>query len=97
MAIVGSFFTKCYYAFCLDDKTDLTTLEKSPLLKELAQTSAVRMGASALGEFLCSLIPVAGSAAAAVISFTTTRDLLQKSLKELEDQARKVLREAGLE
>uniref|UniRef100_A0A3B4DE52 IRG-type G domain-containing protein n=1 Tax=Pygocentrus nattereri TaxID=42514 RepID=A0A3B4DE52_PYGNA len=103
-----SFFTRCYYAFCLDDKSleklservnkpDLTTLEKSPLLKELAQTSAVRMGVSALGQFLCSLIPVAGSAAAADISFTTTRDLLQKSLKELADEARKVLREAGLE
>ncbi|XP_036444762.1 interferon-inducible GTPase 5-like [Colossoma macropomum] len=108
MAIVGSFFTKCYHAFGLDDKSleklserlnkpHLKTLEKSPLLTELAEASALRMGTSAIGEFLCSLIPVAGSVAAAAISFTTTHDLLQKGLKELADEARKVLREAGLQ
>ncbi|KAL7844806.1 hypothetical protein SRHO_G00233450 [Serrasalmus rhombeus] len=106
-SIVATFFTRCYYAFGLDDKSleklservnkpDLKTLEKSPLLKKLAQTSAVRMGVAACVEFLCSLVPGPGSAAAAAISFTTTRDLLQKGLKELADEARKVLREAGL-
>ncbi|KAL7844807.1 hypothetical protein SRHO_G00233460 [Serrasalmus rhombeus] len=108
MAMVGSFFTTCYHMFGLDDKSleklservnkpPLKNLDKSPLLKKLAQTSAVRMGASAVGEFLCSLIPGPGSAAAAAISFTTTSDLLQKGLKELADEARKVLREAGLD
>ncbi|KAL6470814.1 hypothetical protein MHYP_G00219330 [Metynnis hypsauchen] len=108
VAIVGSFFTACYHAFGLDDKSleklsdrvnkpHLKTLEKSSLLKGLAQTSTVRLGASALGEFLCSLVPGPGSLTAASISFTTTRDLLQKGLKELADEARKVLREAGLE
>ncbi|KAL7844809.1 hypothetical protein SRHO_G00233480 [Serrasalmus rhombeus] len=108
MVIVGSFFTACYRNFGLNDKSlkklservnkpHLMTLKKSPLLKKLAQTSAVRMGLSALGESLCSLIPVAGNIAAAAISFTTTHDLLQIGLKELADEARKVLREAGLE
>ncbi|XP_037401636.1 interferon-inducible GTPase 5-like [Pygocentrus nattereri] len=108
MAMVGSFFTTCYHIFGLDDKSlkklservnkpHLKNLDKSPLLKELAQNSAARMGVSAVGEFLCSLIPGPGSIAAAAISFTTTRDLLQKGLKKLADEARRVLREAGLQ
>ena len=107
-AIVGAFFTRCYYAFGLDDKSleklaervnkpHLMTLNKSPLLQELAQTSAIRMGGSALGEFLCSLIPGVGNAAAAAISFSMTRNLLQKGLEVLAEEARQVLREAGLE
>ncbi|XP_037401633.1 interferon-inducible GTPase 5-like isoform X2 [Pygocentrus nattereri] len=109
MAIVGSFFTTCYHIFGLDDKSleklservnkpHLKNLDKSPLLMKLERISAVRMGVSALGQFLCILFPGPGNiAAAASISFTTTRDLLQIGLKELADEARKVLREAGLE
>uniref|UniRef100_W5LSH0 Immunity-related GTPase family, e4 n=1 Tax=Astyanax mexicanus TaxID=7994 RepID=W5LSH0_ASTMX len=107
-AIVMSFFTRCYHAFGLDDrslkklservnKPELKNLEKAPLLKELAASSAVRMGGSAVGEFLCSLVPVAGNIAAATISFTMTRDILQNGLNMLADEARGVLREAGLE
>ncbi|KAI4885857.1 hypothetical protein NFI96_023183, partial [Prochilodus magdalenae] len=107
MAIVGGFFTRCYYAFGLDDKSlkklservnkpHLKSLDKSPLLKDLAQTSTLRMGGSALVEYLCSLVPGFGSTTAASISFTMTRDLLQKGLKELAEEARQVLREAGL-
>ncbi|XP_072518388.1 interferon-inducible GTPase 5-like [Salminus brasiliensis] len=106
-AMVTLFFTRCYYAFGLDDrsleklservnKPELKSREKSPLLKELVKTSVVRMGASALGEFLCSLVPGAGTGAAATISFRMTRDLLESGLKELADEARKMLREAGL-
>uniref|UniRef100_A0A3B1JIF1 Interferon-inducible GTPase 5-like n=1 Tax=Astyanax mexicanus TaxID=7994 RepID=A0A3B1JIF1_ASTMX len=107
-AMVMSFFTRCYHAFGLDDgsleklsarvnKPELKNLEKAPLLKELAASSAIRMGGSAAGEFLCSLIPVAGNAAAATISFTMTRAILQNGLEVLADEARKVLKEAGLE
>uniref|UniRef100_A0A3B4EQF5 IRG-type G domain-containing protein n=1 Tax=Pygocentrus nattereri TaxID=42514 RepID=A0A3B4EQF5_PYGNA len=101
MVIVGSFFITCYHIFGLDDKSleklservnkpDLKNLDKSPLLKKLAENS-VNISISS------GLVPVAGSAAAAAISFTTTRDLLQIGLKELADEARKVLREAGLQ
>ncbi|XP_049322686.1 interferon-inducible GTPase 5-like [Astyanax mexicanus] len=105
---VMTFFTKCFHAFGLDDrsleklservnKPELKNLKKAPLLKELAASSAVRLGGSAVGEFLCSLVPVAGNIAAATISFTMTRDILQNGLKMLADEARGVLREAGLE
>ncbi|XP_066502795.1 interferon-inducible GTPase 5-like [Hoplias malabaricus] len=108
IAMVGSFFTSIYHSFGLDDKSlerlservnkpHLKSLKMSPLVEELIQMSSLRLGASALGVFLCSLVPVAGSAAAAAISFTTTRTVLLKGLDALAEEARKVLREAGLE
>uniref|UniRef100_A0A3B1K3W5 Immunity-related GTPase family, e4 n=1 Tax=Astyanax mexicanus TaxID=7994 RepID=A0A3B1K3W5_ASTMX len=106
--IVISFFTKCYYAFGLDgrsleklservNKPELKNLEKAPLLKELAASSALRMGWSAAGEFLCSLVPGLGSAVAATTSLAITHDVLENGLKVLADEARKVLTVAGLE
>ncbi|XP_049322552.1 interferon-inducible GTPase 5-like [Astyanax mexicanus] len=106
--IVMSFFTRCYYAFGLDDrsieklserlnKPELKSLKKAPHLKELAESSVLRMGASAAGEFLCSMVPVVGNAAAATMSFSMTRDLLENGLTVLADEARMVLKEAGLE
>uniref|UniRef100_A0A3B1IYV2 IRG-type G domain-containing protein n=1 Tax=Astyanax mexicanus TaxID=7994 RepID=A0A3B1IYV2_ASTMX len=93
-AIVISFFTRCYHAFGLDDrslkklservnKPELKDWKKSPLLNELREN-------------LCKLIPCAGSVAAAAISFTMTRDLLERGLKALADEARMMLSEAGL-
>ncbi|KAG9266018.1 T-cell-specific guanine nucleotide triphosphate-binding protein 1-like [Astyanax mexicanus] len=106
--IVMTFFRRCYYAFGLDDeslkklservnKPELISWEKSPLLKELAKTSMVRLGGSAAGEFLCSLVPVTGTHTAATMSFTMTRGVLENGLQELANEAKKVLTEAGLE
>ncbi|XP_066501161.1 interferon-inducible GTPase 5-like [Hoplias malabaricus] len=108
MAIVGSFFTSCYHSFGLDHKSlerlselvnkpHLKSLKMSSLVAEFIKMSSLRLGASALVEFLCSLVPVAGSAASTAMSFTATRDVLLKGLDALAEEARKVLREAGLE
>ncbi|XP_066502807.1 interferon-inducible GTPase 5-like [Hoplias malabaricus] len=107
MAIVGSFFTSIYHSFGLDNKSlerlsvqvnkpHLKSLKMSPLVAELMKMSSLSLGASALGKLVFRLVPVAGSAAAAAISFTTTRTVLLKGLDELAEEARKVLRAAQL-
>ncbi|KAG9266124.1 interferon-inducible GTPase 5-like [Astyanax mexicanus] len=112
-SILVTFFTSCYHSFGLDDKSldrlaervnkpHLKSLIKSPLVLGLASKSAVRLQMSALAgqsvvEYLFSLVPGVGSAAAALMSFGFTYYLLQKGLNELADTTRAVLREAGLQ
>ncbi|MCI4381387.1 hypothetical protein PGIGA_G00251040 [Pangasianodon gigas] len=112
-SILVAFFTRCYYSFGLDDKSlkklservnkpQLESFIKSPLVVALTTKSTARLSLSALAggaalEYLCSLVPGVGSAAAAGISFVCTLTLLKNGLKELENAALKVLKEAGLQ
>ncbi|XP_066502756.1 interferon-inducible GTPase 5-like [Hoplias malabaricus] len=92
MAIVGSFFTSCYHSFGLDHKSleRLSELVNKPHLKSLEMSPLV-------AELSCCLVPVAGNDASAAISFTSKLEVLLKGLDKLAEEARKVLREAGLE
>lgn len=110
--ILVAFFTRCVYSFGLDDKSleklservNIPQLEssiKTPLVLALTTKSTARLSLSVLAggavlEYLCSLVPGVGSAAAAGISFVCTLTLLKNGLKELENAALKVLTEAGL-
>lgn len=110
--ILVAFFTRCYYSFGLDDKSlkkvservnkpQLESFIKSPLVLALTAKSTARLSLSALAggaalEYLCSLVPGVGNAAAAGISFVCTLTLLKNGLKELENSALMVLQEAGL-
>ncbi|KAK3525820.1 hypothetical protein QTP70_010319 [Hemibagrus guttatus] len=112
-SILVVFFTKCFYSFGLDDKSlkklserinkpELESFIKSPLVVALAAKSTAKLSLSAVAggavlEYLCSLIPGVGNAAAAGISFVSTLTLLKNGLKELENAALMVLKEAGLE
>ncbi|XP_026767344.3 interferon-inducible GTPase 5 [Pangasianodon hypophthalmus] len=112
-SILVAFFTRCYYSFGLDDKSlkklservnkpQLESFIKSPLVVALTTKSTARLSLSALAggaalEYLCSLVPGVGSATAAGISFVCTLTLLKNGLKELENAALKVLKEAGLQ
>ncbi|XP_053369180.1 interferon-inducible GTPase 5-like [Clarias gariepinus] len=111
--ILVAFFTRCYYSFGLDDKSlkklservnkpELESFIKSPLVVALATRSTARVSVSAVAggavlEYLCSLVPGVGSAAAAGVSFVCTLTLLKNGLNELEHAALKLLKEAGLE
>lgn len=110
--ILVAFFTKCCYSLGLDEKSleklservnspDLESIIKSPLVVALTAKSTARLSVSALAggaalEYLCSLVPGVGSAAAAGISFICTLTLLKNGLKDLEKAALTVLKEAGL-
>uniref|UniRef100_A0A8B9HHH7 IRG-type G domain-containing protein n=1 Tax=Astyanax mexicanus TaxID=7994 RepID=A0A8B9HHH7_ASTMX len=105
--IVISFFTMYYYGFGLDDrslkklservnKPKLMSWEKSPFLKKLLKASVFRMGVSAAGGYLHSLLLGLGNIAAAAIAFTMTRVILKNGLK-LADEKKIVLRETGLQ
>lgn len=112
-SILVAFFTRCYYSFGLDDKSlkkfservnkpQLESFIKSPLLLALTTKSTARLSLSAVAggavlEYLCSLVPGVGNAAAAGISFVCTLTLLKNGLKELENAALMVLKEAGLQ
>lgn len=112
-SILVAFFTACYYSFGIDNKSleklservnipDLESTIKSPLVVALAAKSAGRLTASAVAggaalEYLCSLVPGIGNAAAAGISFVCTLTLLRNGLKDLEDAALTVLQQAGLQ
>lgn len=112
-SILVLFFTKCFYSFGLDNKSlkklserinkpELESYIKSPLVVALAAKSTAKLSLSAVAggavlEYLCSLIPGVGNAAAAGISFVSTLTLLKNGLKELENVALMVLKEAGLE
>ncbi|KAL0172040.1 hypothetical protein M9458_032351 [Cirrhinus mrigala] len=108
------FFTRCYYAFGLDDKslTRLSEKVNKPHLKNMAKSkflSAIKekgmtriqvsaaLGTLATAEFLLSLLPGLGSAAAAGISFGTTYYLLREGLNDLANTARDIRKEAGLD
>lgn len=111
--ILVAFFTRCYYSLGLDDKSlkkvservnkpQLESFIKSPLVLALTAKSTARLSLSALAggaalEYLCSLVPGVGNAAAAGISFVCTLTLLKNGLKELENSALMVLQEAGLD
>ncbi|XP_027009877.1 immunity-related GTPase family, e4 [Tachysurus fulvidraco] len=112
-SILVAFFTRCFYSFGLDDKSlkklserinkpQLESFIKSPLVVALTAKSTARLSVSALAggavlEYLCSLVPGVGNAAAAGISFVCTLTLLKNGLKELENVALMVLKEAGLQ
>ncbi|KAK2833999.1 hypothetical protein Q7C36_014700 [Tachysurus vachellii] len=112
-SILVAFFTKCFYSFGLDDKSlkklserinkpQLESFIKSPLVVALTAKSTARLSVSAVAggavlEYLCSLVPGVGNAAAAGISFVCTLTLLKNGLKELENAALMVLKEAGLQ
>lgn len=112
-SILVAFFTRCYYSFGLDDKSlkklserinkpQLESFIKSPLVLALTTKSTARLSLSALAggaalEYLCSLVPGVGSATAAGISFVCTLMLLKNGVKELENAALMVLKEAGLQ
>lgn len=112
-SILVAFFTRCFYSFGLDDKSlkklserinkpQLESFIKSPLVVALTAKSTARLSVSALAggavlEYLCSLVPGVGNAAAAGISFVCTLTLLKNGLKELENAALMVLKEAGLQ
>ncbi|TTZ70353.1 Interferon-inducible GTPase 5 [Bagarius yarrelli] len=112
-SILVAFFTRCFYSFGLDNKSlqklaerinkpELESSIKSPLVVALAAKSTARLSVSAVAggavlEYLCSLVPGVGNAAAAGISFVCTLTLLKNGLKELENAALVVLREAGLQ
>ncbi|KAI5627281.1 immunity-related GTPase family, e4 isoform X1, partial [Silurus asotus] len=104
-SILVSFLTKCYFAFGLDDKSiqklservnkpHLTSLINSNLIDALAKNASLRLAASSVVEILCQFVPFVGSGAAAVISFGTTYAALKSGLKELENAALMLLREA---
>ncbi|KAI5106719.1 immunity-related GTPase family, e4 isoform X1 [Silurus meridionalis] len=107
-SILVSFLTKCYFAFGLNDKSiqklservnkpHLTSFINSNLIDALANKAALRLAASSVVEILCQFVPFVGSGAAAAISFKTTHAALNAGLKELENAALMLLREAGLE
>ncbi|XP_058603465.1 interferon-inducible GTPase 5-like [Onychostoma macrolepis] len=109
-SMVMLFLTRCYYAFGLDErsltrlsekvnKPHLKGLAKSKFVTAIKESTLTRMQVSstlASTEFLLSLVPGVGSAAAAGISFSTTEYLLRKGLNELADIAQKITKEAGL-
>ncbi|XP_030641238.1 interferon-inducible GTPase 5-like [Chanos chanos] len=108
-SVVMGFFASCYRAFGLDDASlerlskrtgkDLKPLRKSKFVSALKNDVSlpVRISALALVEYISSLIPGVGSAAAAGISFGTTKWILNKGLNEIIDTAREIMKEAGLE
>ncbi|KAL1259513.1 hypothetical protein QQF64_010090 [Cirrhinus molitorella] len=108
------FFTRCYYAFGLDDqslerlsekvnKPHLKNMGKSKFFTAIKEKALTRIQVSAAlatlatAEFLLSLIPGVGSAAAAGISFGTTYYLLKEGLNDLANTAREIRKEAGLD
>ncbi|KAI2655227.1 interferon-inducible GTPase 5-like protein [Labeo rohita] len=108
------FFTRCYYAFGLDDKslTKLSEKVNKPHLKNMAKSKfftaikekaltriqvSAALATLATAEFLLSLLPGVGSAAAAGISFGTTYYLLREGLNDLANTAREIRKEAGLD
>ncbi|KAI5607626.1 immunity-related GTPase family, e4 isoform X1 [Silurus asotus] len=112
-SILVVFFTRCFFSLGLDNKSlsrlskrvNMPQLEssiKSPLVVALAAKSTARLSVSAVAggavlEYLCTLVPGVGNAAAAGVSFVCTLTLLKNGLKELENAAMMVLKEAGLQ
>ncbi|XP_063077008.1 interferon-inducible GTPase 5-like [Engraulis encrasicolus] len=111
-AMVMSFLTGVYRSFGLHDKAleklsetvdkpILGEVKKSKIIQEISKymlTSSMqpKLLASAAVNVL-SLIPVAGSIAAATLSYKTTRAVLQQGLDELYQVAKKVLEMADLQ
>ncbi|XP_062863718.1 interferon-inducible GTPase 5-like [Trichomycterus rosablanca] len=109
-SILVTFFTKCRFSLGLDEKSidrlservnkpHLKSLIKCPLVSKMA---TLKLGVSLLAssevmESLFKFVPGLGCALAAGISFSSTMLLLKTGLKELEDAALTVLREAGLD
>ncbi|KAI5100919.1 immunity-related GTPase family, e4 isoform X1, partial [Silurus meridionalis] len=108
-SILVVFFTRCFFSLGLDNKSlsrlskrvnkpQLESSIKSPLVVALAAKSTARLSVSAVAggavlEYLCTLVPGVGNAAAAGVSFVCTLTLLKNGLKELDNAAMMVLKE----
>ncbi|XP_059366432.1 interferon-inducible GTPase 5-like [Carassius carassius] len=84
------------------NKPHLKDLAKSKLVTAIREKALARLQVSAAlatiatVEYLLSLLPVVGSAAAAGISFATTQYLLIEGVNDLANTARVIRKEAGL-
>ncbi|XP_052405811.1 interferon-inducible GTPase 5-like [Carassius gibelio] len=84
------------------NKPHLKDLAKSKLVTAIREKALIRLQASAAlatistVEYLLSLLPGVGSAAAAGISFATTQYLLREGVNDLANTARVIRKEAGL-
>ncbi|KTF73299.1 hypothetical protein cypCar_00041190 [Cyprinus carpio] len=84
------------------NKPHLKDLAKSKFVTAIREKALTRLQASAAlaaistVEYLLSLLPVVGSAAAAGISFAATQYLLREGVNDLADTARIIRKEAGL-
>ncbi|XP_016325326.1 interferon-inducible GTPase 5-like [Sinocyclocheilus anshuiensis] len=84
------------------NKPHLKDLAKSKFVTAIREKALTRLQASAaLGtiatvEYLLSLLPGVGSAAAAVLSFGTTQYLLREGVNDLANTAQVIRKEAGL-
>ncbi|KAL2078340.1 hypothetical protein ACEWY4_026025 [Coilia grayii] len=85
------------------DKPILEEVKKSKLMQAIVNSSplttnmAAKLGAAGIAEALSSLVPIAGSAVAAGVSFLSTRSVLLEGLDELYRVAKKVIEMAGLQ
>ncbi|XP_073703997.1 interferon-inducible GTPase 5-like [Garra rufa] len=85
------------------NKPHLKDLAKSKYVTAIKEKALTRIQVSAAlatlaaAEFLLSLVPGVGSAAAAGISFGTTYYLLREGLNDLANSAREIRKEAGLD
>uniref|UniRef100_A0A8C1YPQ6 IRG-type G domain-containing protein n=1 Tax=Cyprinus carpio TaxID=7962 RepID=A0A8C1YPQ6_CYPCA len=84
------------------NKPHLKDLAKSKFVTAIREKALTRLQASAAlasiatVEYLLSLLPGVGSAAAAGLSFATTQYLLREGVNDLADTARVIRKEAGL-
>ncbi|XP_058626478.1 interferon-inducible GTPase 5-like [Onychostoma macrolepis] len=84
------------------NKPHLKDLAKSKFVTAIREKALIRLQASAAlaaistVEYLLSLLPGVGSAAAAGISFATTQYLLREGVNDLANTARVIRKEAGL-
>ncbi|XP_016114366.1 interferon-inducible GTPase 5-like [Sinocyclocheilus grahami] len=84
------------------NKPHLKDLAKSKFVTAIREKALTRLQASAAlatiatVEYLLSLLPGVGSAAAAVLSFATTQYLLREGVNDLANTAREIRKEAGL-
>ncbi|XP_062854081.1 interferon-inducible GTPase 5-like [Trichomycterus rosablanca] len=105
VGIVVAFVTSCYFSFGLDNKSieRLSERVNKPHLKSVIKSPLVlKLASSLLKEFdvldyFQKSEPGLSTLSAAITSFEVIKKLLQHALKEFEDAALTVLREAGLE